>query len=49
MKIKVEKRTGDYMAYVEGNPDIWESGQSWEAAVGRLAIRLGLIEVIENA
>lgn len=40
MKIIVVKRTSDYMAYVDGNKGIWESGATQAEAVGKLLISL---------
>ncbi len=38
MKIIVEKRPDDYMAYLEGNKGIWDCGPSISMAIGKLMI-----------
>lgn len=45
MKIIVKERRNDFMVHVEGDITVWEFGRSWEAAVGRLVMRLGLVEI----
>jgi len=34
--IIIEKRTDDYMAYLEGHPEIWGCGRDSDSAVGDL-------------
>ena len=38
MKIIIEKRSDDYMAYLEGNRGIWDCGPSISMAIGKLMI-----------
>lgn len=35
-KIIVKKRSNDYHAHLEGNPDIWGCGDSYGEAIGDL-------------
>jgi len=36
MKIEIRKRSDDYHAQLEGHPEIWDCGKSWQAAIGNL-------------
>lgn len=45
MKVTVEERHDDWIAYVTGDKTRWEVGKSWSAAIGQLVISLGLVEV----
>ena len=40
MDIIVIRRNADYMAFLYGHPDIWESGETEEYAIGKLVISL---------
>ena len=35
-KIVIEKRTDDYIAFLEGNRDIWGNGPTPRSAIGNL-------------
>lgn len=36
MNIIVEKRSDDYMAYIEGRKEIWGCGKDFDSAIGDL-------------
>ena len=38
MKIIIEKRSDDYMAYLEGSKGIWDCGPTPSMAIGKLMI-----------
>jgi len=38
MRIIIEKRSDDYMAYLEGHKEIWGCGKWPELAIGKLMI-----------
>ena len=42
-KIILIERGGDWMACIDGNPDVWECANTKEAAVGKLCIRVGMV------
>lgn len=47
MKITVEKRSSDYIAYVSNNPYIWECGETEVIAIGKLMVALSLYNMID--
>lgn len=38
--IVTEQRTHDWIAYVDGYPEVWEAGQTEAQAIGELVISL---------
>jgi hypothetical protein len=38
MKIIVEKRSDDFIAYIEGHKELWECGKYRSVAIGNLII-----------
>lgn len=43
IQITAEQRADDWIAFVAGNRGCWESGQTRDAAIGKLAVSLGLV------
>lgn len=40
MKIETQQRPSDWMAYLDGRPDIWEAGKTEEEAIEKLRVTL---------
>ncbi len=45
--ITVEKRSGDWIAYLNGDRKVWDAGKTQGEAIGNLVVTVGLV-VIEH-
>lgn len=46
--IIIRKRTDDWLAYLKGKAQTWESGRTKEEAIGKLMLYHGLVVVEEE-